>query len=275
MPYKIIKKRELAPHIKLIEVDDEEIAKKSRPGHFVILLVDEAGERIPITIAGADPERGSITLVFKEVGRSTMKLGALEEGDEILHLVGPLGNPVEAERYGEILCVGGEVFIPALHYEAQALKEAGNKITSIIGARRREHLIYVEEMRKVSDGLYIATDDGSAGYRGLGFLEELLERRRFDHVFTIGPINMQREISEMTRPYGIPTTVHLFPIMVDGTGMCGACRVTVGGETKFTCVDGPAFDGHQVDFQELINRMMFYRPHEKISLIMAEAGGDG
>lgn len=269
-----MREREPAPHIKLIEVEAPEIASKAMPGHFIILRVDERGERIPLTIAGASPEEGSITLAFKEVGASTRKLASLGEGETILDVVGPLGNPIEVERFGEVLCVGSDVFIPALHYEAEALKEAGNRLTAVIGGRSKEQVFYVDEMRGVCEELYIATDDGSLGHRGLEFLRGLLESRVFNHIFTIGSIYLQRRIVEMAKPYGIPVTVHLFPIMVDGTGMCGACRVRVGGETKFACVDGPAFDGYQVDFEELLRRMMFYRPQEKVAMIFMEGCRD-
>ncbi|MFQ6053717.1 MAG: sulfide/dihydroorotate dehydrogenase-like FAD/NAD-binding protein [Candidatus Bathyarchaeia archaeon] len=258
----------LTPNVKLFEVEAPAVARKARPGHFVILRIHEKGERIPITIAGTDPGKGTVTIVFAEVGKTSKQLGALEEGDAILNFAGPLGNPLKVENYGTVLCVGGGVMVGALLYQISALRKAGNKIVSVVGARSAEHLIFVEEVRRASDELHVATDDGSEERRGLDFLEGLLKETRFDHVFTIGPTSMQRAVAEMTRPHGIPTTVNLFPIMVDGTGMCGACRVTVGGETKFACIDGPDFDGHQVDFDELISRMRVYTPHEKIAMVL-------
>jgi ferredoxin--NADP+ reductase len=266
--YAILRKAKLAPNVKLFDVYAPAVAAKSRPGNFVIIRIHEKGERFPITIADADPEKGSITLIFAEVGKSSKQLGRLEEGDSILNLSGPLGNATKIEKYGDILCVGGGVMVGALIYQMRALKGAGNMITAIVGARSKEHLIMLEEAKSASDKLHIATDDGSEGHEGIDFLADILKQKRFDHVFTIGPMSMQRAVSELTRPYQTPTTVNLFPIMVDGTGMCGSCRVTVGGETKFSCVHGPDFDGHKVDYDELISRMRFYNPNEKIAMIL-------
>jgi NAD(P)H-flavin reductase len=266
--YKIVTKRSLTPNVKLFEVEAPEVARKARPGQFVIVMVHEKGERIPITMADADAERGTVTIAFAEVGKTSKLLGELDEGEEIFSFLGPLGNAIEVESYGTILMVGGGVMVGALHYQAKALRTVGNEIISVVGARSSEQLTFVDEMRDISDELYVATDDGSEGKKGLGFLEDLLKNRKFDHVFTIGPTSLQKEVSEMTRPHGIPTTVNLFPVMVDGMGMCGACRVTVGGETKFACVDGPDFDGHKVDFDELISRMRYYNPQEKIAMVV-------
>jgi len=265
--YRIVEKRSLSPTDKLFVVEAPAVARKAEPGQFAILRTNEKGERIPITLAGADPEKGTVTIVFAEVGKSSKDLGELNEGDEILNFAAPLGNPLKVLNYGNVLCVGGGVFVGALLYHLKALRKAGNKITSIMGARNAEHLIFVDEMRAVSDELHIATDDGSMGNKGLDFLKDLLKGRKFDRVFTLGPTSMQREVVEMTKPLGIPTTVNLFPIMVDGSGMCGACRVVVGGETKFACVDGPDFDGLKVDFDHLISRMRFYNPQEKIAMV--------
>jgi len=266
--YAILRKARLAPNVKLFDVYAPAVAAKSRPGNFVIIRIHEKGERFPITIADADPDKGSITLIFAEVGKSSKQLGRLGEGDSILNLSGPLGNATKIEKYGDILCVGGGVMVGALIYQMRALKGAGNRITAIVGARSEEHLIMLEEAKLASDELHIATDDGSEGHEGIDFLADILKQKRFDHVFTIGPMSMQRAVSELTRPYQTPTTVNLFPIMVDGTGMCGSCRVTVGGETKFSCVHGPDFDGHKVDYDELISRMRFYNPNEKIAMIL-------
>jgi len=271
--YRIKTKRTLTPNVKLFEVEAPDIARKAKPGQFVILRVHEKGERIPITIADADADGGAVTIVFAKVGKTSLLLGELEEGEEILDFLGPLGNPIDVEDYGTILLVGGGVMVGALYYQARALREAGNEVVAVVGARSSDHLIYVDEMKDVSDELHVATDDGSEGYEGLDFLRDLLSERKFDRVFTIGPTSLQKEVSEMTRPYGIPTTVNLFPVMVDGMGMCGACRVTVGGETKFACVDGPDFDGHKVDFDELISRMRYYNPQEKIAMVLCEGEG--
>ena len=266
--YGIVRKDKLSPNIKLFEVAAPAVAAKSRPGQFVILRVHEKGERFPITIADADPAKGMVTIIFAEVGKSSIQLGKLNEGDSILNFSGPLGNATDIKAYGDVLCVGGGVMAGALLYQIKALKSAGNKITTIIGARSKEHLILVDDLRKYSDEFHVATDDGSEGEEGLAFLEDILKAKKFAQAITIGPTSMQRAVSEMTRPYGIPTTVNLFPIMVDGTGMCGACRVSVGEETKFACVHGPDFDGHRVNFDELISRMRFYNPNEKIAMVL-------
>ena len=270
--YRIVRKEKLASNIKLFDVIAPAVAVKSKPGQFVIIRVHERGERFPITIADTDPEKGTVTIIFAEVGKSSSQLGMLNEGDSILNFSGPLGNATKIQHYGDILCVGGGVMAGALLYQLKALKKAGNKITTIIGARSKEHLILVDELRKFSDNLYVATDDGSEGKEGIAFLVDLLKAKKFDHAITIGPTSMQMIISEMTRPYNIPTTVNLFPIMVDGTGMCGACRVTVGDETKFACVHGPDFDGHKVNYDELISRMRFYNPNEKIAMVLFDGG---
>lgn len=266
--YRIVRKVQLSPNVKLFEVNAPAVSQKSRPGQFVILRVHDRGERFPITIADADPEKGTVAIIFAEVGKSSTQLGRLNEGDGILNFSGPLGNATKIENYGEILCVGGGVMAGALLYQMRALKREGNRITAVVGARSKEHLILVPEIRKESEELVVATDDGSEGKEGIGFIEDLVKEHKFSHVFTIGPTSMQRAVSEITRPLKIPTTVNLFPIMVDGTGMCGACRLSVGGSTKFACVHGPDFDGHQVDFEELISRMRFYNPNEKIAMVL-------
>jgi len=268
----MVTKRELVPHINLFEFSAKEIAAKTKPGQFIILRVDEKGERIPLTMAGVDPEKGTITVVCHEVGKSTRQLGQLEEGDCILDLLGPLGKPAEIEKFGTVLCIGGGVMVAPLHFQTKALHEAGNKVIGGIGARTENQLIFENEMRKVCDELYAATDDGTRGYKGLGFLEDLLKERKIDRVITMGPILMMKKVSELTRPYGVPTIVNLIPVMVDGMGMCGACRVTVGGRTLFACVDGPDFDGHQVDFEELMTRLKMYSPQEKLAFVFYEEG---
>jgi len=276
--FKILEKETLAPDIKRLVVSAPLIAEKAQGGQFVIVRVDEKGERFPLTLVDWDPGGGSITLVFLEVGVSTKKLGALKVGDQILDLVGPLGNPAEIERYGEAAVVGGGVGIAAMYPRVKALKGAGNRVTSIIGAKTSNLLIYEREIKDWSDELHVSTDDGSRGFRGFtsNVLGDLLNRgRKFDFVFAVGPVLMMRAVTEVTRPYGIKTVASLNPIMVDGTGMCGACRVTVGGKTKFTCVDGPEFDAHLVDFAELIARLRTYIGEEQQALRILEAKGLG
>jgi len=266
--YKIVTKKELTPNVKFFEVHAPAVAHKSKPGQFVIVRGKETGERLPITIAGTDPEKGTVDIYFAEVGKSSTELGLLEEGDSILNFAGPLGNSVKIENYGKILCVGGGVFVGAMLYQIEAFKEAGNHVTAVFGYRNKDHVILEEEVKAIADETYISTDDGSYGYEGMSIVEQLLEKNKYDHVFTIGPTSLQKNLSDMTKPYEIPTNVNLFPIMVDGMGMCGACRVTVGGSTLFSCVDGPEFDGHEVDFDELIMRMRVYNPQEKIAMVV-------
>jgi len=263
--FEVLSKKELAPEIKRVVVSAPLVAKKAQVGQFVILRVDERGERFPLTLVDWNPHEGTITLIFQEVGVSTKKLGKLQVGDYIEDIVGPLGNPTEIEKYGDVVVVGGGVGTALIYPWVKALKEAGNHVISILGARTTGLLLLEEELRKVSDELYISTDDGSKGVKGFtsDVLKSLLEQgRRFDLVMAAGPVPMMRAVAEVTRPYKIKTVVSLNPIMVDGTGMCGGCRVTVGGETKFACVDGPEFDAHQVDFRELMNRLRTYREEE-------------
>jgi len=264
--YKILKKMELAPKIKLVEISAPEVTRKANAGQFVILRIDETAERIPLTLVDWEPKKGTITLIFLEVGLSTLKLGALEVGDEILNVAGPLGNPSEIKHYGSVAAVSGGVGTAAVYPISKALKEAGNRVVSIIGARTEELLILEDEMKSCSDEVYISTDDGSKGHKGFvsDVLKMLIEKgHHFDIVYAIGPTLMMRATANVTRPYSIKTIVSLNPIMMDGMGMCGACRVTVGGETKFACVDGPEFDGHLVDFDELLKRQRVYLAEEK------------
>jgi len=271
--FKIVRKREWAPIIKEIEVEAPEIARKAKPGQFVIVRVDEKGERIPLTIVDYDESKRTVTLIFQEVGTSTKKLGRLNEGDYIADVVGPLGNPTEIRKYGTVVCIGGGVGIGAIYPVARALKECGNYVISIIGARTSSLLILEDKVKSVSDELYITTDDGSKGRKGFttDVLKELISKgRRIDLVYAVGPTIMMKVVADITRPYGIKTTVSLNPIMVDGSGMCGACRVRIGGEIKFACVDGPEFDAHLVDFNELLARLRMYREEEKLSLEIYE-----
>lgn len=267
--YRIVEKKEIAPRIKLMKVLAPQISRKTQPGQFVILRVDEKGERFPLTIADWDPGNGTITLVFLEVGVSTRKLGELNEGDTILDILGPLGNPTEIRKYGATCVVGGGVGIAAAYPIARAFKGSDNKVISIIGARSANLLIFEKEMADVSDELYISTDDGTKG--GKGFVSDILKILiqngcRFNLVYAVGPAVMMRAVAEVTKPSGIKTIVSLNPIMVDGMGMCGACRVTVGGKTRFACVDGPEFDAHEVDFGELIKRQTTFLSEEKSAL---------
>lgn len=264
--YKIIKKQQLAPSVQLFEVEAPLIARKAKPGQFVILRVNEEGERIPLTIADFNRETGSITLIFQEVGASTVELGRLNEGEALLDLVGPLGKATHIEKFGRVVCVGGGIGIAPVYPIARGMKEAGNEVISIIGARSEDILIYEEEMKAASDELIITTDDGSKGRKALVTqpLKELLDSdKTIDLVVAIGPVIMMKFVAETTRPYGVHTVVSLNPIMVDGTGMCGGCRVSIGQENKFACVDGPEFDAHKVDFESLMARQRMYKPHEK------------
>jgi ferredoxin--NADP+ reductase len=275
---KIVEHRELAEGSHFFVLDAPEIARKARPGQFVILLVDDRGERIPITIADSDPGRGTIKLLIQAVGKSTHQMGQLGVGDEFLAVVGPLGQPSPIEDYGRVVCLGGGFGIAALHPVAKGLKAVGNHVTSIIGARRKDLLIMEEEMRGASTELLISTDDGSYGFHG--FVTDVLakliaEGGSIDIVFGIGPVPMMRAVALMTRAAGIRTISSLNPIMVDGTGMCGVCRCRVGGETKFACVDGPDFDAHEVDWDELVARQRAYLDQEKRALqkYLAQRGG--
>jgi ferredoxin--NADP+ reductase len=275
--YKVVKKVELAPKIKLVKIKAPEVARKAKTGQFVIIRIDEKGERIPLTLVEREPNEGTITLIFQEVGLSTMKLGVLEVGDEILDVAGPLGTPSDIEHYGLVAVVCGGTGTAVSYPIAKALKEADNQVVSIIGARTKELLILENEMKNVSDELYISTDDGSKGHKGFvsDVLKTLIEKGyRFDLVYAIGPTLMMRATANVTKLHSIKTIVSLNPIMVDGMGMCGACRVTIGGETKFACIDGPEFDGHLVDFDELIKRQRVYLTEEKQAVELYEKSGE-
>jgi ferredoxin--NADP+ reductase len=271
--HEILSKKELAPKIKFFEVHAPEIAEKSRPGQFIILIIDEKGERIPLTLTGYDVKKGTISFAFNEVGKTTKQLGCLNVGDFISSITGPLGNPSEIREFGRVLCVGGGVMIAPMLLQVKALLEAGNKVTTVVGARIKDLLFFEEEMKCMSDSSYVSTDDGSKGFKGLDFLKEILEREKFDRCVAYGPVVMMKNVSEMTKPYGVPTVVTLTPIMIDGMGMCGVCRVTVGGKMKFGCVDGPEFDGHKVDFDELVNRQRMFLPEERLSSFVWEMQG--
>ncbi len=257
----------------MFEVEAPDIAAKAQPGQFVIVIVDEKGERIPLTICGYDRAKGTVSFAFHEVGKTTKELGVLCEGDCLENVTGPLGNPSEIKNYGKVLCVGGSIMIAPLLLQVKAMKEAGNSVTTVLGARIKDALMMEDEAKAMSDKLYIATDDGSKGYKGLDFLKELLKTEKFDHCVAMGPVVMMKTVSEITKPFGIPTIITVTPLMVDGMGMCGVCRVTVGGEMKFGCIDGPEFDGHQVDFEELVKRQRMFLPEERLSSVLWEIGG--
>ncbi|MGQ9523508.1 MAG: sulfide/dihydroorotate dehydrogenase-like FAD/NAD-binding protein [Armatimonadota bacterium] len=264
----IVEKRTLAPKVTLHRVLAPEIARSRKPGQFVMLRIYEQGERFPLTIADADPSAGTITLISQEVGKSTALLARLGVGDSVLDVAGPLGRPTHIERFGTAICVGGGIGIAPLYPIAKALKDAGNRVITILGARTQDLLILEQEMRAASHALYVCTDDGSYGFKGFVSqqLQDLIDQGlKADVVFAVGPVPMMKAVCAVTKPHGILTIVSLNPVMVDGTGMCGGCRVTVGGQTKFVCVDGPEFDGHEVDFDELVQRQQTYRPFEEQS----------
>lgn len=275
--YKLVTKEVLSEVTKKFEVEAPLVAKKAQPGQFIILRVDEQGERVPLTIADSDPERGTVTIIFQEVGLTTKCLGAKEAGEYIQDFVGPLGKPMEfPEHPGRIIAVGGGVGIAPVYPKVKGFHKAGMDVISIIGSRNKDLLILEEEMAAVSKKLHVCTDDGSYGHHG--FVSDILQQYLDDgepitEIIAVGPLPMMRAIVNQTRPYGVKTVVSLNPVMVDGTGMCGACRVTVGGVTKFTCVDGPVFDGHEVDFDELVARGRMYLTQEKQALENCRCGG--
>jgi ferredoxin--NADP+ reductase len=267
--YEIVKAEKLTPDVTRLEIAAPHIARKAKAGQFIMLTVDEHGERIPLTMANFSPEKGTITIAVLEVGKTTRQLGTLKPGDNLFSLVGPLGLPTELEEYGTVVCVGGGIGLALMYPVVRALKQAGNNIISIIGAKNKGLLMYEDEIAAVSDELFVCTDDGSKGHHGFvsDVLKKLIdEKRKIDLVYAVGPIIMMKVIANLTRPFDIHTVVSLNPIMVDGTGMCGSCRVIVGGETKFGCVDGPEFDGHKVDFENLTARNRRYLAEEEISL---------
>jgi ferredoxin/flavodoxin---NADP+ reductase len=266
--FKITQAENLAPGIKRLEIEAPRIAKKQKPGHFVIVRVYEEGERIPLTIEKADAERGTIALVIQDVGKTTHLLNRLEAGDALLDVVGPLGQASEIDCFGTVVIIGGGVGTAMAYPTAAAMHAAGNRVICIIGGRNKTKVILEREMRAVSDEVLITTDDGSYGSKGLvtDKLQELIGRgTQIDRVLAIGPIPMMQAVAETTRASGIPTIVSLNPIMLDGTGMCGGCRVLIDGESKFACVDGPEFDAHRVDFSTLQHRNAMYRDEEAIS----------
>lgn len=265
---KIVEKEFFSDKVVKLEVESPLIAKSRKPGNFVIIKVDEKGERIPLTIANANIEKGTITLVIQKIGVTSTKLANLNVGDEIEDIVGPLGKPTEIKKYGTVVCAGGGVGVAPLFPIVEGMKKAGNKIIVVLAARTKNLIIMEKQMREIADEIIIKTDDGSYGEKGLVTegIEEVLKREKVDLCVTIGPAIMMKFVSLLTKKYNIPTMASLNTIMVDGTGMCGACRITVGGCTKFVCIDGPEFDAHQVDFDEMLMRLKSYKEQEKADL---------
>ena len=266
--FTVLSREEIAPKFHRFVVEAPEIARKHRPGQFVMVLPAETGERIPLTIAASDAEAGTITLVVQEVGKTTMAMGLMSAGDAFLSVVGPLGTPTLLERFGTVVCIGGGAGIAPMLPIAGGLRKAGNRVLSILGGRTQELVILRAEMEAVSDEIVYTTDDGSFGRKGLvthALADLIAEKGKPDLVVAIGPAIMMKAVAEMTRPLAIPTLASLNAIMVDGTGMCGACRISVDGKTKFVCVDGPEFDAHQVDFDLLIKRLRMYLPEEQVA----------
>ncbi len=264
--FKIVKKRELNPTVTLMDIDAPLVAKKAEPGQFIILRVDEDGERVPLTIADYDRENGTVTIIFQIVGATTKKLNAKNEGDFIQDFVGPLGVPTHVEGLKKVAVVGGGVGCAIAFPIAKKLHELGAEVHSIVGFRNQDLVILEDEFKAVSDKLVMMTDDGSYGTKGLvtNALKDLIESgEKYDEVITIGPLIMMKFVCAVTKEYGVKTTVSMNPIMIDGTGMCGGCRLTVGGKTKFACVDGPDFDGHEVDFDEAMERGSMYKEFER------------
>ena len=257
---KIVAKRHFSERVVCLEVEAPLIARSRRPGHFVIVIVDDHGERIPLTIADSDTDRGTITLVVQAVGESSAKICALNEGDYLRDVVGPLGQATHIEKVGTVVCCGGGVGVAPLLPIIRAFKEAGNRVVSVLAARTRDLIILEEQVAKYSDEVIIMTDDGSYGQKGLitAGVEQVIQREPVAQVVTIGPAIMMKFVALLTKKYNVPTIASLNTIMVDGTGMCGACRVTVDGKTKFVCVDGPEFDAHKVDFDEMMMRLRAY-----------------
>ena len=264
--FKIVHREEMAEGTVILnEIEAPAIAEKALPGQFIILKADEVGERIPLTMAETNPDKGTVTIIYMVVGKSTAKFRDLKVGDSYQDAIGPLGRPTHVEKKGTVVCVGGGTGVAVLHPITRALKEAGNHVICIIGARTKDLLILEDHMRNASHDLRVCTDDGTYGRKGFVTeeLKDILDTESIQQVVAIGPVPMMKFVSKITEEYNVPTLVSLNPIMVDGTGMCGGCRVSIGGETKFACVDGPEFDGHKVDYDELMLRLQAYCPEEK------------
>lgn len=273
--YTVIRKERLADVVTLLEVQAPALSAKARAGQFVIIRLRENTERIPLTLSDWNRETGTITIIFQHIGRSTQELSLVEVGDSINDVVGPLGQATEIEKFGTVVCVGGGIGVAELRPIARAMKEAGNNVISIIGARDKSLIILEDEMRASSDELHITTDNGSYGRQGFvsNVLQDIIdEGRQIDVVYAIGPVPMMKVVAGLTKAHNLKTMVSLDAIMIDGTGMCGACRVTVGGQTKFTCVDGPDFNAHEIDWDELVARKKMYIPQEKETLALFHEG---
>lgn len=268
--YEIVEKKDLSDTVTLMKIKAPLVAQKALPGQFIILRIDEQGERIPLTIADSDSSDGSVTIIFLKVGKTTKELGSLKVGDSLQNFAGPLGMPSEIKKYGTVVCVGGGVGIAPLFPIVKALKQATNRVITILGAKTENLLLLEKEIQGFSDEFYIATDDGSKGHKGFvsEVLQKVIDKHKIDMVMAIGPIIMMKVVSDLTKRYTIKTLVSLNPIMIDGTGMCGGCRVSVDGKTKFACVDGPEFDGHKVDFNNLMirNRRFIHSEEEACRL---------
>ncbi len=265
----IVRKKELNPNVTLMEIYSPLVAKKAQPGQFIIFRIDEQGERIPLTIADFDRDKGTVTIIFQKVGKSTVKLGEMNQGETLLDFVGPLGTASHLEGYKKVAVIGGGLGTAIAYPQAKKLKELGAEVHMITGFRNKDLVILEEECKKVSNKCVVATDDGSNGKKGFvtDMLKELIEQgNNYDLVIAIGPLVMMKFVSELTKEYNIKTIVSMNPVMIDGTGMCGGCRITVGGETKFACVDGPDFDGHLVDFDEAMMRSATFKKQEAESL---------
>ncbi len=275
---KIIESVNLSENVVKMVLEAPVIAQKRKAGQFIVLKINETGERIPLTIVDSDAQKGTITIIFQIVGKTTAQLAGMKAGDSLQDVQGPLGNPTEIENYGRVVCIGGGVGVGVVYPLIVALKKAGNEVISIIGSRTKDLLILEEEIRKNSDRLIVTTDDGSYGVHGFvsAVLQDMIEKgEKIDRVFAIGPVPMMRVICDVTKPRGIKTIVSLNSIMVDATGMCGACRVNIAGKTKFTCVDGPEFDGHDVDFKLLADRLRMYCDMEREAYEKHKCGCDG
>lgn len=267
--FRIVTKRPLHDTVTLMEIEAPAVAKKALPGQFIILRIDEEGERIPLTVAGTDKERGTVTIIFQKVGYSTKKLDLLNEGDALLDFVGPLGRASELEGMKRVAVIGGGLGVAIAYPQAKALHEMGAEVDVIVGFRSTDLMILMDELKAASTNLYVMTDDGSNGHQGFvttALEEQLKAGVKYDHVIAIGPLVMMRAVCKLTKEYNIPTIVSMNPIMIDGTGMCGCCRVTVDGKMKFACVDGPDFDGQLIDWDEAISRSRMYKKEEQQSM---------
>jgi len=267
--YEIVRSEKLTPDVIKLEIRAPQIAKKAKAGQFIMVTPGEKGERIPLTMADFSPEKGTVTIAALEVGKTTRQLGTMKAGDKIFSLVGPLGLPTELHNYGNVVSIGGGIGLALMYPVVRAFRQADNRTLNIIGARNEKLLIYEDEIKSVSDEFFVCTDDGSKGHHG--FVSDVLKKliaegKKIDLVYAVGPIIMMKVIANITKPHNIKTVVSLNPIMVDGTGMCGSCRVIIDGQTKFGCVDGPEFDGHKVDFDNLTARNRRYLAEEQVAL---------